>query len=206
MHILIACESSGTVREAFRSLGHDATSCDIQPADDGSPHHIRGDALDAIASRRWDMVIAHPPCTHLASSGAAHFAAKRADGRQQAGIDFFMSMVRACETHANAWAIENPIGIMSRLYRKPDHIIQPWQFGDDASKATCLWTRNLPPLMPTHIIAGRLVNGRMRYANQCDSGQNRLAPSADRWKLRSKTYAGIAAAMAAQWGCNLHGE
>ena len=186
MRVLVACESSGTVREAFRRLGHDAWSCDLLPADDGSKYHIHGDCLDAIA-RGWDLIIAHPPCTHLASSGARHFAAKRADGRQQQGIYLFMAVVGACQQHASAWAVENPIGIMSRLYRKPDQIIQPWQFGHGETKATCLWLHGLPKLTPTNIVEGR------------EARIHRLPPSKDRWKIRSKTFQGIADAIAAQW-------
>jgi site-specific DNA-cytosine methylase len=190
MNILIACESSGTVREAFRKLGHNAWSCDLLPADDGSPFHVQQNCLMSIAAQPggWDIVIAHPPCTHLASSGARHFAAKRADGRQQQGIDLFVSIVEACQKYAKAWAIENPIGIMSSAYRKPDQIIQPWQYGHGETKATCLWLHNLPLLVPTHIVDGR------------EARIHRMPPSKDRWKLRSKTYQGIADAMAAQWG------
>ncbi len=219
MDVLIACESSGTVRSAFRCLGHNAISCDLLPADDNSPHHIQGDAIDAINSRTWDMVIAHPPCTYLSSSGL-HWNHRRPGRAEQtaAAVEFFMAVVEACNKQAAAWAIENPIGCMSRLYRKPDQIIQPWQFGEDASKATCLWLHNLPMLKSTAIVPGRLVccglpvddkygcpncNGDetplYRWANQTDSGQNRLPPTADRWKQRSKTYPGIAEAMAEQW-------
>jgi hypothetical protein len=213
MNVLVACESSGTVREAFRKLGHNAWSCDLLPSDDNSPYHTVGDARYVIANMiandgrdmipisqaEWDLVIAHPPCTHLASSGARHFAAKQADGRQREGIDLFLAIRECCKKNAKKWAIENPIGIMSCLWRKPNQIIHPWQFGHDASKATCLWTYCLPPLMHTRVVEGRVVNGRVRYGNQCDSGQNKLPPSKDRWKIRSKTYQGIADAMAAQW-------
>lgn len=209
LNILVACESSGTVRESFRKLGHNAWSCDLLPADDGSPFHIQADCLVAIGSvisiqwqrmcyfkspnihAIWDLVIAHPPCTHLAVSGARHFAAKRADGRQQQGIDLFMAIVNACQQYAKAWAIENPIGIMSRLYRKPDQIIQPWQFGHGETKATCLWLSNLSPLAPTNIVSGR------------EARCHRLPPSKDRWKIRSKTYQGIADAIASQWARSL---
>lgn len=167
MRVLVACESSGTVREAFRKLGHDAWSCDLLPADDASPFHVVGDARYVISNMiandgqdmvpinqaEWDLVIAHPPCTHLASAGAKHFAAKRLDGRQQQGVDLFMSIVDACEKYAKAWAIENPIGIMSKAYRKPDQIIQPYWFGDEARKSTCLWLHNLPKLTPTNMVS-----------------------------------------------------
>lgn len=142
----------------------------------------------------WDMIVAFPPCTHLAVSGARHFAAKRADGRQQEGIAFFLAIAAAPVARL---AIENPVGIMSSLYRKPDQVIQPWQFGHDASKTTCLWLRGLPQLVPTDVLT---MPERGRWANQTASGQNRLGPSPDRWKQRSATYPGIAAAMAAQWG------
>lgn len=187
--ILVACEFSGVVREAFAARGHDAWSCDILPSE-LSGQHIQGDVLD-ILNDGWDMMIAHPPCTHLAVSGARHFAQKRADGRQQQGIDFFMKMINA---PIDKIAVENPVGIMSTVYKKPSQIIQPWQFGEDASKKTCLWLKNLEPLKPTKVII------KDRYSNQTPSGQNKLGPSEDRWKERSITYQGIADAMAEQWG------
>ncbi len=195
MRVLIACESSGTVRQAFRALGHDAWSCDLLPADDGSPYHYRGDCLPVIA-QGWALVIAHPPCTHLAVSGARWFAQKRADGQQQQGIALFMSIVKACEKHANAWAIENPIGIMSRLYRKPDQIIQPWQHGHPETKATCLWLRWLPSLIPTNDCKAQMLALPTAQRNRI----HYCPPGPDRWKIRSKTCQGIADAMAAQWG------
>jgi hypothetical protein len=139
----------------------------------------------------WDLMIAHPPCTHLAVSGARYFAQKRADGRQQQGIDFFMALINA---PIERIAVENPVGIMSSYYRKPDQIIQPWQFGHPESKATCLWLKGLPPLKPANIL-----EDMGRWDNQTPSGQNKLGPSEDRWKLRSITYHGIAQAMAEQW-------
>jgi hypothetical protein len=187
MRVLVACESSGRVRQAFRALGHDAFSCDLLPADDGSPYHIQGDVL-AVLNDGWDLMIAHPPCDHLAVSGARWFPEKRADGRQQQGIDFFMRMVTAPIPRI---AIENPVGIMSTIYRTPDQIIQPWQFGHGETKATCLWLKNLPLLTPTNIVEGR------------ENRIWRMPPSPDRWKLRSATYAGIANGMAAQWGGEL---
>ena len=194
MRALIACEESQAVCKAFRALGVEAWSCDLLPCSGGHPEwHIQGDVLE-ILGQPWDMVLAFPPCTHLAVSGAAWFAAKRADGRQQQGIDFFMAFTRL--DHVPRVAIENPVGIMSTQWRKPDQIIQPWQFGDDASKATCLWLKGLPLLAPTNILPG----GRdVRRANQTPSGQNKLGPSPDRARLRSQTYPGIAAAMAEQW-------
>jgi site-specific DNA-cytosine methylase len=183
MKVLVACESSGVVRDAFRALGHDALSCDLLPADNGGPHY-QGDVRD-ILGEGWDMVLAFPPCTHLAVSGARHFAQKRADGRQQEGIDFFMLFARL---DCPRVAIENPVGIMSTHYRKPDQIIQPWQFGHGETKATCLWLKGLPKLLPTNIVEGR------------EARIHRMPPSPTRWKERSKTYPGIAQAMAQQWG------
>jgi site-specific DNA-cytosine methylase len=197
MRVLIACECSGVVREAFRARGHDAWSCDFAPAQDGSEFHIQGDALKSL--RGWDLMIAHPPCTHLSVSGACRFAAKRADGRQQAAIDFFLALVRA---DIPKICIENPVGIMSTAYRKPDQYVQPYDFGDDASKKTGLWLKGLPVLVkdPARYVKPRLVDGRPRWANQCDSGQNKLGPSPTRAQERSRTYSGIARAMAEQWG------
>ena len=173
MRVLIACESSGTVRNAFRALGHDAWSCDLLPADDGSTCHIQGDALEAIMNglegEPWQLVIGHPPCTHLSASGARWWNDKRMDGRQQAGVLFFMTMIAACDEICCKWAMENPIGIMSSVYRKPDCIVQPWHHGHGQTKATCLWLSGLPVLKPTHI-----VDGREAYCH-------RLPPSANRW-------------------------
>jgi hypothetical protein len=182
MRVLIACEFSGTVRDAFRAKGHDAWSCDILPTERPGPH-IQGDVLPVLGDG-WDLLIAHPPCTHLAVSGARYFAAKRADGRQQAAVDFFMALINAPVPHI---CVENPVCIMSRLYRKPDQIIQPWQFGHGETKATCLWLHNLPKLRPTNVVTGR--------EPRC----HKLPPSPTRWKERSTTYQGIADAMAEQW-------
>ncbi len=194
MRVLIACEESQAVTLAFRALGVDAWSCDLLPCSGGRPEwHIQGD-VRPVLREAWDMVIAFPPCTDLSVSGARWFAEKRADGRQQASIAFFMEFARL--DHVPRVAIENPVGIMSRLYRKPDQIVQPWQFGDDASKATCLWLKGLPRLEPTDILPG---GPGARRANQTASGQNKLGPSPERARLRSITYPGIAAAMAAQW-------
>jgi hypothetical protein len=197
MKVLVACEYSGRVREAFRAKGHDAWSCDILPADDNSPHHLQEDVMNVIHWHDWDMMLAFPPCTHLASSGARWFKEKEADGRQQQGIDFFMELA---EANIDKIAIENPVGIMSTRYRKPDQIINPYDFGEDASKKTCLWLKNLPSLKPTDYVKPRIIDGKPRWSNQTDSGQNRLPPSEDRAKLRSLTYMGIAKAMADQWG------
>jgi len=184
MKVLVACEYSGVVRDAFIARGHDAMSCDLLPTDSPGPHY-QGDVLDVL-NYPWDLMIAHPPCTHLSVSGARHFAAKRMDGRQQAAVSFFMALANAPVPRI---AIENPVCIMSNLWRKPDQIIQPWQFGHGETKATCFWLKNLPPLKPTDIVDGR------------DNRIHRMPPSEDRWKLRSQTYEGIARAMADQWGC-----
>ena len=191
MNVLVACEFSGVVREAFRKLGHDAWSCDLLPSEIPG-QHLQCDIRKILDYGFWDLMIAHPPCTDLSVSGARYFAAKRADGRQQASIDFFMDLANA---PIPLIAIENPIGIMSTIWRKPDQIIQPWMFGHPESKATCLWLKGLPTLHATNI----LVNSG-RWNNQTPSGQNKLGPSPDRAMNRSRTYAGIAAAMAEQWG------
>ena len=183
MKILIACEESGAVREAFMRLGHESWSCDLLPSRIIGQHLIM-DAVEALKWDAWDMVIAFPPCTDLCVSGARWFPAKRANGSQQLAIAFFKKFI-AC---APKWAIENPIGIMSTEYRKPDQIIQPWQFGHGETKATCLWLGNLPKLRPTKIVSGR--------AHRI----HEMAPGPDRAKERSKTYQGIADAMAEQWG------
>ncbi|MFZ9922242.1 MAG: DNA cytosine methyltransferase [Candidatus Nanopelagicaceae bacterium] len=183
MKVLIACEYSGAVRDAFIARGHDAMSCDLLPTDTPGSHY-QGNVFDII-NNGWDLMIAHPPCTHLSVSGARHFEAKRKDGRQQAAVDFFMALANA---DIPRMAIENPICIMSTVWRKPDQIVHPWQFGHGETKATCLWLKGLPLLTPTDIVEGR------------EARIHRMPPSTDRWKLRSKTYQGIADAMAAQWG------
>jgi site-specific DNA-cytosine methylase len=183
MRVLIACEYSGTVRDAFLALGHDAMSCDILPTDTPGPHY-EGDVFDVIDAQ-WDLMIAHPPCTHLSVSGSRHFPEKKLDGRQAQAISFFMKLAKA---DIPKIVIENPICIMSSLYRKPDQIIQPWQFGHGETKATCLWLKGLNPLKPTDVVEGR------------EARIHRMPPSEDRAKIRSKTYQGIAQAMAAQWG------
>ena len=193
--MLVACEFSGAVRRAFRARGHASWSCDLLPSDDGSEYHIEGDVRDVLADD-WDMMIAHPPCTYLASSGL-HWN-RRIPGRA-AQTDAALGFVRALMgAPIPRIALENPVGCVSTRIRKPDQIIQPWQFGEDASKATCLWLRGLPPLIPTTVLPG---GAKARRANQTASGQNKLGPSPDRWRLRSITYPGIAAAMADQWGC-----
>lgn len=185
MKVLVACEYSGRVRDAFRALGHEAYSCDLLPAETPSPFHIRGDALEIANGGWWDLMIAHPPCTHLAVSGARHFAAKQADGRQREAIEFFLALARV---QIPRIAIENPVCIMSSVWRKPDQTIQPWMFGHGETKATCLWLKGLPHLVPTN-----LVNGREQRIWK-------MPPSPDRWKERSRTYEGVAQAMADQWG------
>ena len=185
MKVLIACEYSGVVRDAFLLGGHEAMSCDILDTESPGPHY-KGDLFDVI-DYPWDLAIFHPPCTHLSVSGSRHFAEKKMDGRQQAAVSFFMRIVRQ-SSHIPKVAIENPVCIMSSLHRKPDQIIQPWQFGHGETKATCLWLKGLPLLTPTEIVEGR------------EARIHRMPPSADRWKERSRTYQGIADAMALQWG------
>jgi hypothetical protein len=183
MRVLVACEFSGTVREAFRSRGHDAWSCDLLPAADGSPFHWQADAIEVAQGEPWDLMIAHPPCTHLAVSGARWFKDK-----QQEQAEALAFVVRLMAAPIPRIAIENPVSVISSQIRKPDQIIQPWQFGHGETKATCLWLKNLPTLTPTNIVEGR------------EPRMHKLPPSADRWKLRSITYRGIAEAMAEQWG------
>lgn len=189
----MGCEISGVVRDAFRAKGHEAWSCDIQP----SPHvyHIQGDVREVAARSGWDLAIFHPPCTHLAVSGSRWFKDK---GPQQ---EEALQLVRdLLGLKIPRIALENPISIISTRIRKPDQIIQPYQFGHDASKSTCLWLNGLLPLRPTKWVEPRIVDGKKRWANQTDSGQNRLGPSEQRAALRAVTYQGIADAMAEQWG------
>jgi hypothetical protein len=185
MRVLVACEFSGVVRRAFQDLGHEAWSCDLLPAEDGSDWHYQGDVLGIIGQGNWDLMIAHPPCTDLAVSGARWFPQKRADGSQQRALDFVRALLDAPIPRI---ALENPISIISSAIRKPDQIIQPWQFGHGEVKATCLWLKGLPKLVPTDIVDGRVP--RVHHAS----------PGPDRWKERSRTLPGIAAAMADQWG------
>ena len=198
MKILIACEESQTVCKAFRELGHEAYSCDILPCSGGHPEwHIQDDVLPLL-EKEWDMIIAFPPCTHLAVSGAAHFAKKIADGRQQQGIDFFMNFANA---KCDKIAIENPVGIMSSKWRKPDQVIQPYEYGEPFSKKTCLWLKGLPKLIPTKIVdrGERVTFASGKSMPKWYSDAFRLSP-AERSKARSKTFLGIAKAMAEQWG------
>lgn len=199
MKVLVACESSGIVRDAFRALGHDAMSCDLLPCDVPGPHY-QGDVRDILGDG-WDLLIAHPPCTYLCSSGM-HWTTRGLRDPQltEEAIAFVQLLM---DVPIARIAIENPVGAISTRIRPADQYIQPYQFGDDASKKTGLWLKGLPLLRQTCAIAPRIVNGKPRWSNQTDSGQNKLPPSADRWKARSQTYQGIAAAMAAQWGGKL---
>lgn len=186
MRVLVACEFSGVVREAFRRRGHDAWSCDLLPAEDESPYHFQADAITVAEieyPRPWDLMIAHPPCTHLAVSGARWFKEKRDE--QEAALQFVRDLMAAPIPRI---AIENPISIISSRIRKPDQIIHPWQFGHGETKATCLWLKGLPKLAPTNIVSGR------------EARVHRMPPGPDRWKERSRTFTGIAEAMADQWG------
>ena len=197
MKILVACEFSGIVRDAFRKKGHDAWSCDILPCDGDPAYHYQCDIAYVLPYRKWDMIIAFPPCTHLASSGAAWFEQKRKDGRQQEGIDFFMLFTKS---NCPKIVIENPVGIMSKVYRKPDQIIQPYMFGDPYSKRTCLWLKGVPKLIATDEVK---PEERVSFS----SGRTMPKWYADAWKLppnetskiRSKTFPRIAKAMAKQW-------
>ena len=200
MRVIVACEFSGRVRDAFIASGHEAVSCDLLPTESNGPHY-QGDVFDIIDDG-WNLMIAHPPCTYLCSSGL-HWN-KRKPGRAAKTEEALEFVQRLLEVPIERIALENPVGCISTRIRKYDQAIQPWMFGDNASKNTCLWLKNLPPLVPTNIVEPRIVDGKKRWANQTDSGQNRLGPSEDRCKIRSATYAGIAAAMAEQWGPICH--
>lgn len=198
MRVLVACEFSGTVRNAFSKLGHEAISCDLLPDLHGSSDHVQGDVLDLL-DKGWDLMIAHPPCTYLSVSGL-HWNKRipeRAKKTEEA-LDFVRLLLSA---PIHRIAVENPVSCISSRIRRPDQIIQPYQFGHDASKQTCLWLKNLPLLRAPDglYVEPRVVNGRKRWGNQTDSGQNKLGPSEDRWIRRSITYQGIADAMAEQW-------
>lgn len=203
MKILVACEESQVVTKELRKLGHEAYSCDILPCSGGHPEwHLQQDVIPLL-KEKWDMIIAFPPCTHLACSGARHFAQKIKDGRQQQGIDFFMQFANA---DCPRIAIENPIGIMSTKYRKPDQIIQPWMFGDKYTKSTCLWLKGLPKLKPTNIVEhGEYFewvdkNGKKkRQPKWFYDALKKAKTSEERSIIRSKTFPGIAIAMATQW-------
>jgi site-specific DNA-cytosine methylase len=190
MKVLVACEFSGTVRDAFRARGHDALSCDLLPTEAEGPHYV-GDVRD-ILDYGWDLMVAHPPCTHLAVSGARWFKDKQVE--QKEALDFVKLLLAA---PIERIALENPVSIISTHVRKPEQIIQPWQFGHPEAKKTCLWLKNLPPLEYTNVLE---LPESGRWDNQTPSGQNKIGPSPDRWKLRSKFYTGVAEAMAEQWG------
>ena len=191
--VLVACEESQAVCKAFRALGHEAYSYDIQPCSGGHPEwHLQVDALEML-KMRWDLIIAHPPCTDLAVSGAAYFKEKQKDGRQQKAVEFFMRFVNA---DCGKIAVENPVCIMSTRYRKPDQIIQPYMYGHPEKKKTCLWLKGLPPLTPTNDVREYMKT----LPKNKQERVHYLPPSPERAKLRSKTFPGIAAAMAEQWG------
>jgi len=183
MRVLVACEFSGIVRDAFNRHGHEAMSCDLLPGE-GDGNHYQGKVEDVL-DFPWDLMVAHPPCTHLSVSGARHFAAKVADGRQQSAVSFFMKLAKSGIPRT---CIENPVSIISTVYRKPDQIIQPWEFGHGETKATCLWLKGLPPLAPTEVVTGREPRVHL------------MPPGPDRAKERSRTFTGVAEAMAKQWG------
>jgi hypothetical protein len=203
MRVLVACEESQAVTIEFRALGHEAYSCDIEPCSGGHPEwHLMQDVVEVL-SQHWDMIIAFPPCTHLAVSGAAWFEKKRKDGRQRSGYEFFMMFARH---PCSRIAIENPVGIMGSLWRSPDQIIQPWQFGDSFMKSTCLWLKGLPMLTPTNIVDPSEYfewedgkTGKKKRQPKWFADAFRLSPH-ERAKVRSKTFPGIAKAMATQWG------
>jgi site-specific DNA-cytosine methylase len=185
MRVLVACEFSGIVRDAFLRHGHNAISCDLLPSEREGPHY-QGDVRDLL-TEHWDLMVAHPPCTDLAVSGARWFKEKQADGRQQRALDFVRLLMNA---PIEQIAIENPVSVISSHIRVPDQVIQPWMFGHGETKATCLWLKNLYPLIPTNVVSGR------------EARIHKMAPSPDRWRERSRTYEGIAEAMATQWGGN----
>lgn len=205
MKVLIACEFSGRVRDAFIAKGHDAWSCDLLPTEVPGPH-IQDDVL-AHLNDGWDLMIGHPPCTDLAVSGARWFKQKRADGRMQRGYEFFMQLMSA---PINRIALENPIGVLSKMFRRPDQIVQPFWFGDSVQKATCLWLKNLPCLKPTNIVDRGMIYVDPRgnkhgvahtlRAKRAYSPLMLLPKSEERWKIRSRTFLGVAKAMAEQWG------
>jgi hypothetical protein len=197
MRVLVACEESQAVTIELRKLGHEAYSCDIQPCSGDHPEwHIQGDVLEQL-DKGWDMMIAFPPCTHLAVSGAAWFEEKRKDGRQKQGIDFFMKMINA---PIEKIAVENPVSIMSTHYRKPDQIINPFQFGDPVPKKTCLWLKNLPLLTPTNIVEPEYIIGKRDGKKYSVIHYQSVGKDPEeRSRLRSKTFIGIAKAMASQF-------
>ena len=194
MKVLVACEYSGIVRDAFLKAGHAALSCDLLDSESPGPHY-KGDVRDLLLPNTWDMMIAHPPCTYLSVSGM-HWTTRGLRDPQltEDALQFVRLLMDAPIPRI---AVENPVSVISSRIRKPDQIIQPWHFGHDASKKTCLWLKNLPPIRDTNRLPG---DDKTRRGNQTKSGQNRLGPSPDRWKERSRTFPGIAEAMAVQWG------
>lgn len=214
MRVLVACEYSGRVRDAFIALGHDAMSCDLLPTESPGPHY-QGDVFDVIGDG-WDLMIAHPPCTYLtiAAEWAYQEVQKKkikpgtliGSARQAAREEAIQFVLGLANAPIDKIAIENPVGVLSSRWREPDQFIQPYEYGDDASKKTCLWLKNLPRLTPTAFTPPRLAlsadcrSYSLRWGNQTDSGQNKEPPSEDRWKIRSTTWAGWASAMAEQWG------
>lgn len=187
MRVLVACEYSGRVRDALAAKGHDAWSCDLLETERPGKHY-RGDVRDMLIGRDWDLMICHPPCTHLAVSGARHFARKVASGEQQEALEFVRMLLDAPVPKI---CLENPVSIISTRIRKPSQVVQPWMFGHGETKATCLWLKGLPKLTPTNIVEGR------------EARVHRMPPGPNRWKDRSRTYEGIALAMAEQWGEDL---
>ena len=186
MKVLVACEYSGRVRDAFRRYGHDAMSCDLLPTETKGPHY-QGPVEDVL-NDGWDLMVAHPPCTHLAVSGSRHFSKKISDGSQAAALNFVRLLMSA---PIDRWCIENPVSIISSAIRSPDQIIQPWEYGHGECKATCFWLKNLPKLRPTNIVSGR------------EQRVHLMPPGPNRWKERSRTFEGVAAAMGKQWGNKL---
>ena len=197
MRVLVACEYSGVVRDAFLRKGHYAASCDLLPSESPLGDHFQCDVME-ILDHGWDLMIAHPPCTYLSVSGM-HWTKRglRDPKLTEDALEFVRQLMNA---PIEKIAIENPVSVISSEIRKPNQIINPYEFGHDASKKTCLWLKNLPLLKTTNFVEPRIINGRKRWGNQTDSGQNKLPPSKDRWKIRSATYQGIADAMADQWG------
>ena len=205
MNVLIGCEYSGIVRTAFWNKGHYAYSCDLLPDDHGSKFHFQRDVFDMISTapsgvNKWDLIILHPPCVKLCVSGNAHYGSGKSRYYERIdALQWTLNLWNHAKHHAEKICLENPVGILSKHIGKP-HYVQPHNFGHDASKKTGLFLHNLEPLEPTGYIEPRIIDGLPRWENQTDSGQNRLGPSPDRWKIRSTTYKGIADAMAEQWG------
>ena len=194
MRVLVGCEYSGVVRRAFQALGHDAWSCDLLPAEDNSPNHYQDDVLNVI-KYPWDLAIFHPPCTYVCAAGL-HWNNKRPERPQQT-VEALVFVQRLLSCYIPKIALENPVGCISSRIRKPDQIIQPYQFGHPESKSTCLWLKGLPKLVATNVLKKPACG---HWDNQTASGQNKVGETKNRWKTRSRTYDGIAAAFAAQWG------